>query len=188
MTDDAKQTAWDRFCTECDKLGIDPFSPDVPEDHPGLEQYKIIKAEYDDATTIKQALPPDWEGHPPVDDVDALEGLASWLGFQWNLVKGGELAGDSAKAGTIRDAVKAIRNAFRVLAWLGVDDKPNRPLPPSSLDECKQQIDHLQRWVLEKHKSGWKPKENGNADAASPRQPTAKRSVGNSCSGLVFGF
>lgn len=169
MTDDAKQAAWRRFCEQLEALGVDPYSPDVPEDDPRHEQVQAILAEYEAATTVKPALPPDWEGHQPTEDVSTLPGLANWLGFQWSLIKGWELAGDKAKPGALRDAAKAIRNAFRVLVWLGVNDRPERPLPPDTLEEAKRQIDQLQRWVREKHNSGWKPTPQPAQPQAAPK-------------------
>ena len=83
--------------------------------------------------------------------------LAEWLAFQWRLVKGWELAGDKAKPSTLKDASRAIRNAFRVLDWLGVDDRPERPLPADDLEAVKKQMDDLERWLRRKHKSGWTP-------------------------------
>jgi hypothetical protein len=43
------------------------------------------------------------------------------------------------------------------LPWLGVDDRPERPLPTDSPDALKKQIDDLEKWVRDKHKSGWTP-------------------------------
>jgi hypothetical protein len=157
MPDDAKQAAWREYCQKLEALGVDPYAPDLPADDPRHEQVVAIITEYKAATTHKLALPPNWEGHEPIQPVDSLPALAEWLAFQWRLVKGWELAGDKGKSSAVRDAARAIRNAFRVLDWLGVDDRPERPLPTDSPDALKKQIDDLEKWVRDKHKSGWTP-------------------------------
>jgi hypothetical protein len=174
---DAKQTAWREFCRRLEAIGVDPYAPDIPAADPRHEQVAAIVAEFQAATTHKLALPPTWEGHQPIQPVDTLPDLAEWLSFQWRLVKAGELAGDMAKAGTLRDAMKSIRNVFRVLEWLGLEDRPERPLPASTLEEAKQRIDELERWVRRKHKSGWKPSKKPTAPAkASAAAKPGKRS------------
>lgn len=155
MPDDANHAAWRDYCQKLDALGVDPYAPDLPADDPRHEQVTAIVSEYKAATTHKLALPPKWEGHEPIQPVDSLPALAEWLSFQWRLVKGWELAGDKGKSSALRDAARAIRNAFRVLDWLGVDDRPERPLPADNLDTAKKQIDGLEKWIRDKHKSGW---------------------------------
>lgn len=52
MTDDAKQAAWRRFCEQLEALGVNPHSPEVPEDDPRHEQVQAIVAEYRDHTLL----------------------------------------------------------------------------------------------------------------------------------------
>jgi hypothetical protein len=104
--------------------------------------------------------------------MDSLAALAEWLAFQWQLVKGWELAGDKGRSSALKDASRALRNAFRVLDWLGVDDRPERPLPADAIETAKRQIDDLERWIRHKHKSGWKPTPKQAKPAPAP---TAKK-------------
>ena len=157
MTDDAKTTAWREYCRKLEAIGVDPYAPNLPDDDPRHEQVVAMVAEYHATTTHKLALPTNWEGHDPIQPVESLLELAERLSFQWRLVKAGELAGDRAKPATLRDASRAMRNAFRVLEWLGVEDRPERPMPAESLDDAKQQLDDLERWIRKQHKAGWKP-------------------------------
>lgn len=54
---------------------------------------------------------------------------------------------------------------------------PERPLPASTLDEAKQRIDELERWVRRKHKSGWTPSNKPTAPAkATAAAKPSKRS------------
>ncbi|QJW92559.1 hypothetical protein [Frigoriglobus tundricola] len=172
MTDDAKQAAWREYCRQLEAIGVDPYAPDLPADDPRHAQMFAIVTEYEAATTHKLALPPNWEGHDPIQPVDSLPNVAEWLAFQWRLVKGWELAGDKAKPSALEDAARTIRNAFRVLDWLGVDTRPERPRPTTDLEAAKKQIDALEQWVREKHKSGWEPTPN-KADPAPA--PTTKK-------------
>jgi hypothetical protein len=173
MTDDTKQVAWREYCRSLESLGVDPYTPDVSADDPRHEQVQAIIAKYRAINTPTLALPPGWEGHDPIQPVDTLSDLADWLAFQWSMAKGWELAGDEAKPSALSDALRAIRNAFRVLEWFGVDQRPERPIPASSIDFAMQQITDLERWVRQKHKSGWK----ASPKVTVPRvaKPSAKR-------------
>jgi hypothetical protein len=76
MTDDAKQEAWRRYCSQLEALGVDPYSPDFAAGNDRLrEQVKEIIAEYEAAAKAKP-LPSGWEGHPPEESMDTLAGLA----------------------------------------------------------------------------------------------------------------
>jgi hypothetical protein len=165
VTDNAKQEAWRGYCRKLEALGVDPYDPDIPADDPRHQQVTAIVTEYRSATSHKLALPPNWEGHEPIQPVDSLLALAEWLAFQYRLVKGWELAGDKGKPSALKDASRALHNAFRVLDWLGVEDRPERPLPADHLEAAKEQIDDLERWIRAKHKSGWAP---------TPKKVTAK--------------
>jgi hypothetical protein len=156
MTDDAKQEAWGRYCSQLEALDVDPYSPDVPADDDRHEQVEAIIAEYEAATKAKP-LPPGWEGHPPEEPMDTLAGLADWLRAQWGFALAMGMGGEQGEATALADATRAVRNAHRVLQWLEADDRPERPLPAESLDGAKKQIDELEQWVRQKDKSGWKP-------------------------------
>ncbi|MFO1044791.1 MAG: hypothetical protein U0941_23715 [Planctomycetaceae bacterium] len=173
MTDDAKQAAWREYCRKLEAIGVDPYAPDVPNNDPRHEQVAAIVAEYDGSTTHKLALPPNWEGHEPTQPVDSLPDLAEWLAFQWSMVKGWELAGDDARPTAMADASRAIRNAFRVLEWLGVDDRPERPMPANDVETAKSQIDDLERWIRKKHKAGWKA--SPKPALAAPAKPSSAK-------------
>lgn len=157
MDDNTKQAAWQKFCRRLEALGVDPYDPTLPPDDPRHDQVAAIIAEYRAATTHTPALPPYWEGHEPIQPVDSLPELAEWLALQWQIVKGWELAGDKARPTALQDASRAIRNAFRVLAWLGVEDRPERPPPSDDLATLQKQIDDLEQWIRAKHESGWRP-------------------------------
>jgi hypothetical protein len=172
MTDDAKQEAWRGYCRKLEALSVDPYAPDLPADDPRHDEVAAIISEYKAATSPKLALPPNWEGHEPIQPVDTLLALAEWLAFQWRLVKGWELAGDKARPSALKDASRALRNAFRVLDWLGVEGRPERPLPTDNLEAAKKQLDDLERWIRDKHKSGWQPTPKMAKPAPAP---TAKK-------------
>lgn len=174
MTDDAKQSAWREYCRKLEAIGVDPYAPEVPNDDPRHEHVVAIIAEYEGSTSHKLALPPNWEGHEPIQPVDSLTGLAEWLAFQWSMVKGWELAGDKAKPMAMEDASRAVRNAFRVLEWLGVDDRPERPIPADKLETAKTQIDDLERWIRNKHRTGWQA--SPRPIVAAPAKPSAAKS------------
>ena len=165
MIDSAKQAAWEQFCDRLDALDIDPYSPDVPEGHPHRKDVDAIVAEYEEATKVKPPLPPNWEGYAPSEPIDSLPGLAEYLALEWKKIIAWEIADGPTNFAAVSDASQAIRNAFRVLSWLGMDDRPQRPILPQSLREAKQQLDDLERWVRIKHRSGWEP---------SPRRTTAR--------------
>jgi hypothetical protein len=166
MSEDTKKAAWLAYCRKLENLSVDPYSPDLPADDPRHEQVQAIVTEYKAATTHKLALPLNWEGREPIQAVDSLPDLAEWLAHQRQMVKCWELAGDKAKPTAVNDASRAIRNSFRVLDWLGVEDHPERPLPTDDLEAVKRQIDNLERWIREKHKTGWKP--SGKRPSVNP--------------------
>ena len=174
MSEDTNNAAWPEYCRKLEALGVDPYAPDLPADDSRHEQVQAIVNEYKAATTHNLVLPPNWEGHAPIQPVDSLPSLADWLEFQWLLIKGWELAGDKAKPSALRDASRAIRNAFRVLDWLGVDDRPGRPLLPDDLEAVKKDIDDVERWIRKKHKTGWKPS-GKKREAATPPAKHGKR-------------
>lgn len=177
MTDDAKQAAWREYCRQLEAIGVDPYAPDLPADDPRQAQVVAIVTEHEAATTHTLALPPNWEGHDPIQPVDSLPNVAEWLAFQWRLVKGWELAGDKAKSTALEDAARTIRNAFRVLDWLGVDDRPERPLPTDNLEIAKKQIDALEQWIRDKHKSGWKPTPKKVEQAQTPKKHPRREDI-----------
>ncbi len=106
--------------------------------------------------------------------VDSLTGLAEWLAFQWSMVKGWELAGDKAKPMAMEDASRAVRNAFRVLEWLGVNDRPERAVPADKLETAKTQIDDLNGGFGTS--TGQVGKHRPRPIVAAPAKPSAAKS------------
>ena len=124
---------------------------------------QAILKEYDVAIGKVIPVPPGWEGNPPLQAITHLADLDDWLKDQWNSTRATEMGGDSYKTAALEQAARAVRNGFRALKWLGMDERPERPLPADTLDLAKQQLDDLERWVHQKLKDGWTPPE--------PRQP-----------------
>lgn len=150
MTNEAKQQAWRRLCSQLEALGLDPYAPQMPPDESHHPQVQAILAEYKAAIGEIVPVPPSWEGHPPLRAMKTLADLAAWLNEQWNFTLSTEMGGEAYKADVLEQAVRAVRNGFRVLAWLGVEDRAERPLPAETLAVAKQQLDDLERWVRQK--------------------------------------
>jgi hypothetical protein len=53
-----------------------------------------------------------------------------------------------------------------VLAWLGMDERPERPFPAESLHVAKHQLDALERWVRQKVKEDWTPPKTSEPEEA----------------------
>jgi hypothetical protein len=180
MTDDARQQAWRRFCAQLEALGVDPYSPQVPADDPRHPQVQALLTEYKIAAGEIIPVPPGWEGHPPLRPLSDLAGVADWLKDQWTFVLATEVGGDKYKASALEQATRAVRNAFRVLDWLKVEDRPERPLAADTVAVAKEQIDALERWVRRKLRDGWQPAEQLPAPAvtASTGQAPQRRRRG----------
>ncbi len=174
MIDDAKQKGWRRLCSQLEALGIDPYAPQVPPDDPRLPLVQAALTEYKVALGEVVPVPPCWEGHPPLRALKTLADLAAWLIDQCNFTLSTEMGGEAYKADAQEQAARAVRNGFRVLAWLGVEDRPERPLPAETLTLAKQQLDDLERWVRQKVKDGWTPPKPRRTEGDSPAT-TAKR-------------
>jgi hypothetical protein len=76
------------------------------------------------------------------------------------------MGGETYKADALEQADRAVRNGFRMLASLGVEERPERPTPAESLVVAKLQLDALERWVRQKAKGGWMPPEPSQPEAA----------------------
>ena len=174
MTDDTKHKAWRRLCSQLEPLGIDPYAPQVTPDDSRHEQVQVALTEYKVAIGQVVPVPPGWEGHPPLRAMQALADLDAWLNEQWSFTLSTELGGEAYKADALEQAARAVRNGFRVLAWLGVEDRPERPLLAETLAVAKEQLDALERWVRQKVKEGWTPTKSSQPEDASP-DPTSKR-------------
>jgi hypothetical protein len=174
MTDEAKQQAWRRLCSQLEALGIDPYTPQVPADHPHHSQVQAILADYKVAIGEVVPVPPGWEGSPPLQAITGLADLAGWLNDQWISTLATEMGGEAYKTDALEQAARAVRNGYRVLAWLGMDDRPERPFPAETLAVAKQQFDALECWVKQMVKDGWTPPEPSQPEEASP-DTTGKR-------------
>jgi hypothetical protein len=157
MTNDAKRQAWGRLCTQLEPLGIDPYAPQVPSDDPRYSQVQAALVEYKVAIGEVVPVPPLWEGCRPLRAITDLASLDDWLQEQWNSTLATEMGGERYKADAFAQATRAVRNGFRALAWLGVEDRPERPLPAETLQVAKQQLAALEGWVLQGVKDGWTP-------------------------------
>lgn len=172
MTDDAKQTAWDRYREQLEALEVDPYSPDVPEDDPRHAQVQSIVAEYRGVPLPLFSLSESWEGTPPLFTIASLDDVARWLRDEWSNVTATRMGSEDGFYQAKYRANQTIRNAHRILDALNVEDRPERQPPAENLEECEQQFHRLERWFQEKHASGWKPPKAAT-HAAKPRA-TAK--------------
>lgn len=166
MNDNNKQQAWQRRCSQLEALGIDPYDPQFPADEERRLQVKAILKEYDVAIGNVIPVPPGWEGNPPLRAITSLADLADWLNDQWTSTLATEMGGETYKADALEQAARVVRNGFRLLAWFGVDDRPERPLPAETLAIAKLQLDTLERWVRQKVKDGWIPLEPSQPEEA----------------------
>jgi hypothetical protein len=157
-------------------LGLDPYAPQFPADEDRRLQVQAILKEYDVAIGNVIPVPPDWEGNPPLRAITNLADLAAWLNDQWTSIRQTEMGGEAYKADAQEQADRALRNGYRVLAWLGMDQRPERPFPAESLVVAKQQLDALERWVRQKVKEGWAlPKPSQPDDAVVSHDKTTKQ-------------
>jgi hypothetical protein len=86
------------------------------------------------------------------------------------------MGGEKYKGSALEEAARAVRNGFRVLDWLGVDNRPERPPPADMVAAAKAQIDDLERLVRQKVEDGWTPPAADSArDAVVSASTTAKR-------------
>lgn len=175
MTDDAKQAAWRRFREQLETLGVDPYSPDVPEDDERHEQVQAIVAEYLGIPLPLFPLPESWEGSPPLFTITSLDDVARWLRDEWGIVTATRLGSEDGVFPAKKRAMQTLRNVHRILDVLDVDDRPERQPPADTLEECEQQFQQLEQWFREKHASGWKPTKAATL-AAKPRANRKKRS------------
>ena len=122
-------------------------------------------------------MPPGWEGHPPRHPIITLADLHDWLQDEWDSTLATEMGGAAYWGDALDQAARAIRNCFRVLAWLGVEDRPERPLPAETLAGAKQHLDGLECWVRQKVKDGWAPPRPSatEANVVSPTTPRKRR-------------
>ena len=173
MTDDAKQTAWRQFCEQLEALGVNPHSPEVPEDDPRHEQVQAIVAEYRGIPLPLFPLPESWEGTPPLFTITSLDDVARWLRDEWGNITATQMGSEDGFYQAKYRANQTIRNAHRILDDLGIDDRPERQPPAESLEECEQEFQQLEQWFRDNHASGWKPKQA--ATLAAKRRATAKK-------------
>jgi hypothetical protein len=115
-------------------------------------QPQIESGVTDPVKTVAHYLPPEWEGYEPFEPVDTLPALADWLAFQLWMVNGRELEGENAKVAALQEASQVIRNAFRLLDWLGVKDRPDQQLTADDIETATKQLDQLEQWIRQKHK------------------------------------
>ena len=150
--------SWRLYWDALEKLGVDPYSPTVPEDDPRFEQVQAAIAEYRARVSPQQSLPPGWEGCQPLDPIENLANVARWLQDQWRSVRSTEMGGEAYTSLALDQALRAVRNGFRLLEFLGLEHRPPRPLLATTLPDAKKQIDNLEHWVRQKEKQGWKPR------------------------------
>src|SRR5262249_9136019 len=136
MTDN-KQQAWRQRCSQLEALGLDPYNPQVPTDEERCLQFQAILKEYEVAIGKVILVPLGWEGNPPLQAITNLADLAAWLNDQWTSTRATEMGGETYKAVAQEQADRALRNGYRVLAWLGMDERPERPFPAESLVVAK---------------------------------------------------
>lgn len=175
MTDDAKQAAWRQFCEQLEALGVNPHSPEVPEDDPRHEQVQAIVAEYRGIPLPLFSLPESWEGTPPLLTITSLDDVARWLRDERSNVTATRMGSEDGFYQAKYRANQTIRNAHRILDDLGIEDRPERQPPADSLEECEQQFHQLEQWFREKHALGCLP-EQAATHAAKPRATAKKRS------------
>ena len=126
MNENNKQQAWRRRCSQLEVLGLDPFDPQPADEEHRLQVQAILKA-YDVAIGMVIPVPPGWEGNPPLRAITNLADLANWLNDQWTSTMATEMGGETYKADALEQADRAVRNGFRALPALGVDDRPSDP-------------------------------------------------------------
>jgi hypothetical protein len=163
---DHKQQAWRQRCSQLEALGLDPYDPQFPADEDRRLQVQAILKEYDVAIGKLIPVPLGWEGNPPLQAITNLADLAAWLNDQWNSTRATEMGGEAYKASAMEQADRAVRNGYRVLTWLGMDEPPERPFPAESLVVAKQQLDALECWVRQKVKAGWMPPKPSESEEA----------------------
>jgi hypothetical protein len=176
MMNEYRTKAWPRRCSQLEALGVDTYAPQVPTDDSRYPQVQAILNEYKVAIGDIVPVPPGWEGKPPLRAIKSLADLDDFLMDQWDSTVAIEMGGVAYTALAMDQAARAVRNGYRVLAWLGVEDRPERPYPVESLAIAKLQLGSLERWVRQKVKDGWTPREASQPEiaAASPAK-TEKR-------------
>lgn len=171
---DTDLAAWEQYRDQLEALGVDPYQPDVPEDDERYEQVQAIVNEHKKATSPPEPppLPPGWEGHPPTEPIISLQHMAKWLNLKWSILHGTKLAGEKYYPTAIKEACVTVRNVFRGLEHLGVDEKPERLPLPETLEDSLEEIDRLEKWIRMKRKSGWQP-----PATPEPKKPEPKPKV-----------
>jgi hypothetical protein len=159
MIDDNKDEAWRRLCSQLEPLKVDPYSPQVPSDDSRYPQVQAILNEYKVATGEIIPVPPGWEGNPPLRPITTLADLDDFLMDQWDSSLAIEMGGEQYHTSAMEQAARAVRNGYRVLALLGMDERPERPFPAETLAVAKLQLGSLETWVRRKVKDGWTPRE-----------------------------
>jgi hypothetical protein len=176
MTNDYRTKAWPRRCSQLEALGVDTYAPQVPTDDSRYPQVQAILNEYKVAIGDIVPVPPGWEGNPPRQAMATLADLDAWLQDQWDFTLATEMGGERYHPDAMEQAARAVRNGYRMLALLGVENRPERPYPVESLAVAKLQLHSLETWVRRKVKNGWAPREASKPEVAvvSPAK-TAKR-------------
>jgi len=168
MSGEVREQAWQAFCTRLETLGIDPYSPNLPPDDRRHAELQAAVSEYEIAIGKVIPVPPGWEGHPPDRPIQSLVGLIEWLEEEWGIVLAYEMGGGQVHTGLLDRSARTVRNAFRMLDWLGVEDRPGRPVPPETVAEAKKQIDELELWVRQRNKEGFQPSRRSESEPATP--------------------
>lgn len=176
MDDQAREQTWREYCNQLEPLGVDPYDPEIGPGDPRYPEVQTILMEYEAATgkVAPLPLPPGWEGTPPLLQLRGLADVDEWLKDQWNSIIAEQMGGGNGSTMALDRASKTVRDAFRILQDLGLDELPERPAPPMSLDNAKAQVLALEHWVSGKIAQGWEPKEQAQVAAAS--SPTQKGS------------
>ncbi len=77
MTNETKQQAWRRLCSQPEALGLDSYGSQVPPDDSRHPQVQAILSEYKVAIGEIVTVPPGWEGNPPLRALKFLADLAA---------------------------------------------------------------------------------------------------------------
>src|SRR5207244_3008765 len=100
---------WERFREALEALGVDPYSPAMPEDDPRFLKVQSVLAEYKTALSGREDYIPGWEGHSPLNPINTLDGLADWLSFEWKSVLFSEVGGTRYMPAALARASRTLR-------------------------------------------------------------------------------
>lgn len=158
---------WRRYRNAVESLGLDVRFPFVREDDCRFRQVESILAEFG-GVVPRAPLPSGWEGSRPTCYDGTLHGLLEYLRWATSAQSGDD---DYPPSGPIFHYNRALRNAHRMLLFLGIRDLLVGV--PKAKDVCDGmgQIHSLAAFVCGKIEEGSKPKRTeGIPSAASTRE------------------